>query len=132
MTPTKLPYAERLALLRELAKITHVCHIDGCDNEAKHRCENHAFGCLSDDDLEVRPADVCDEHWGNGVEGKCCECQPIYGPQTEMATKLNELCDEYMNGWPSMMAKYFDGKYATTGVKIGETITVRMPERWKL
>lgn len=36
-----MSYAVRMALLRALAAVTHVCAIGGCDNEARHRCERH-------------------------------------------------------------------------------------------
>jgi len=99
MDITIMSHAERLALLRALAAITHVCAIDGCDNEPRHRCEGHAAYVAYTHD-----ADVCDEHWGSGLDGKCLECQPVQGPYESYKPRI----------------------------KIGETITVRRPARYSL
>lgn len=49
-------------------------------------------------------ADVCDEHWGSGLDGKCLECQPWHGPHAQ-------------SWW-------------ARGGKIGDTIALRRPARY--
>jgi hypothetical protein len=135
-----MTYDERLALIRELSAITHVCSEPGCDAEAIHTCQEHPH--WHGDETDYSPTGFCAEHFGCGFDGKCQSCLPVMGCRTKSEQSCHDMimmCSRGMIGaLIGALCNRLDedtdiaADYASVGFKVGDSIEVKYPQRCRV
>jgi hypothetical protein len=125
-----MPFDERLKLIRELSAITHICHADGCDREAVKICKSHPYPQYDWTDYDE--AGFCEEHYGVGFDGQCDSCLPEVGCLDKYQQSSRDFMRFYSQQALASLASRIDENFGVqTGFKIGDTVNVSYPQRWR-